>query len=223
MTLVKICGITNLDDALAALDAGADILGFNFYPHSPRYIEPEHARVIIDRLPESVMKVGVFVNEDLENIQRIAATSGVSSLQLHGDESPEYCKELKLKRLYVTKVFSTGEDFTLERVKEYDVPEIMLDAAGTAARGGTGNLSDWSKARQTVELFPTMFLAGGLSPENVAAAIDAVDPFGVDACSSLERQPGQKDHARVRAFVAAVHNARPHQPHHLENDDEWIS
>src|SRR6266511_2062047 len=185
MTLVKICGITNLDDALAALDAGADILGFNFYPHSPRYIEPEHARVIIDRLPESVMKVGVFVNEDLEHIQRIAATSGVSSLQLHGDESPEYCKELKLKRLYVTKVFSTGEDFTLERVKEYDVPEIMLDAAGTAARGGTGNLSDWSKARQTVELFPTMFLAGGLSPENVAAAIDAVFFFSVAATSAI--------------------------------------
>src|SRR6266498_341853 len=164
MTLVKICGITNLDDAMAAVDAGADTLGFNFYPRSPRYIEPENARVIIDRLPESVMRVGVFVNEDLENIQRIAATSGISSLQLHGDESPEYCKELKLKRLYVTKVFSTGEDFTLERVKEYDVPEIMLDAPGTAARGGTGNLSDWSKARQTVELFPTMFLAGGLSP-----------------------------------------------------------
>jgi phosphoribosylanthranilate isomerase len=210
MTLVKICGITNLDDALAAVDAGADILGFNFYPRSPRYIDPEDAREIVDRLPVSVMRVGVFVNEDLENIQRIAATSGVSSLQLHGDESPEYCKALKLKRLYVTKVFGTGEDFTLERVREYDVPEIMLDAAATGARGGTGKLSNWSKARQTVELYPTMFLAGGLSPENVAAAIEVVDPFGVDACSSLEKEPGRKDHARVRAFVAAVHHARPH-------------
>lgn len=207
MTLVKICGVTNLDDALAAVEAGADALGFNFYQRSPRYIEPESARAIIDRLPDNVISTGVFVNEDLEDVERIAATAEVSMLQLHGDESPEYCKALKAKGLCVIKVFNTGDDFTLERIGGYDVHLIMLDAAGTAARGGTGNLSNWSKARETAKLYPRMFLAGGLAPDNVAAAIDAVEPFGVDACSLLERKPGLKDHQRVRDFVASVRAA----------------
>jgi phosphoribosylanthranilate isomerase len=207
MTLVKICGITNLDDALAAVEAGADALGFNFYQRSPRYIEPESAREIVDRLPDNVISTGVFVNEDLENAEQIAATADVSMLQLHGDESPEYCKRLKDKGLYVVKVFRTGDDFTLDRLGEFDVPLIMLDAATTKARGGTGTVSDWSKARETVKLYPRMFLAGGLTPENVAAAIDAVEPFGVDACSLLESALGRKDHQRVRDFVASVRAA----------------
>ncbi len=210
MTLVKICGITNLDDALAAIDAGADLLGFNFYPASPRYIEPREARSIIDQLPESAITVGVFVNEGLEAIENIASTSAVSVLQLHGDESPEYCRALK--RHYLIKVFKTGQDFALQKVGEYKVQLIMVDASHAAKRGGTGRLSDWAKARQTRELFPTLFLAGGLSPENVRNAIAEVEPFGVDACSSLESAPGKKDHAKVRAFVAAVHADRPHQP-----------
>lgn len=217
MTLVKICGITNLDDALNAVDAEADLLGFNFCARSPRYIDPKVTRSIIDQLPKSVITVGVFVNEKLEDIERIASTSGVSVLQLHGDESPEYCKALRHHRLI--KVFSTGDDFTPERAGGYDVQLIMLDAVG-AERGGTGKLSDWSKAKQTRELYPTLFLAGGLSPENVAAAIQEVAPFGVDACSALESEAGKKDHAKVRAFVAAVRGAHPHQPNHLEDDDE---
>jgi len=205
MTLVKICGITNFDDALAAVDADADMLGFNFCAGSPRYIQPQEARSIINQLPKTVVSVGVFVNESLDNVELIASTSGVSVLQLHGDESPEYCGALKRQNLL--KVFNTGPNFDPKRVSDYDVQFIMLDAVAETARGGTGRLSDWSKARQVRELFPTMFLAGGLSPENVGAAIEEVEPFGVDACSSLEFAPGKKDPARVRAFVDAVRAA----------------
>ncbi|MGH9929053.1 MAG: phosphoribosylanthranilate isomerase [Pyrinomonadaceae bacterium] len=210
MTLVKICGITNLDDALAAFDAGAGLLGFNFYPHSPRYIEPKVARSIIDKLPDGIITVGVFVNEDLEAVKKTAAATGVMMLQLHGDESPDYCRKLREKGRTVIKVFNTGEGFTLEKILEYDLQFIMLDAGGAATRGGTGQLSDWSQARQATLINPTCFLAGGLSPENVGAAIEEVEPFGVDACSALEQAPGQKDHERVRDFVAAVLKASPH-------------
>lgn len=205
MVLVKICGITNLEDALVAADAGADALGFNFYPRSPRYLKPEAARVIIDRVRAdypTLRTVGVFVNETLDDIQKIAAAAGVSALQLHGTETPEYCKALK--NHYLIKVFSAADEFAPETVLEYDVAAIMLDAFDSKAFGGTGKLSDWTLARQTRELFPALFLAGGLSAENVAGAIKQVDPFAVDACSRLESVPGRKDHAKVRAFVAAV-------------------
>jgi len=206
MTLVKICGITNLEDALAAVEAGADMLGFNFYPRSPRYIEPEAARLIIVQLPKAVVSVGVFVNQPLAETERIAGETGIQILQLHGDESPEYCAALKANG-QVMKVFNSGENFNARFIGDYQVDLVMLDAAAGGVRGGTGQLSDWSQASEVRELFPQMFLAGGLSPENVSVAIEAVNPFGVDACSSLERTPGKKDHARVDAFVAAVRAA----------------
>jgi phosphoribosylanthranilate isomerase len=205
MVLVKICGITNLDDALAALDAGADALGFNFYPRSPRYITPEAARAISDRLPEEVLTVGVFVNEELDAVEKTAAAAAVSALQLHGTESQEYCNALKHR--YVIKVFGADGNFKPETVLEYRVQAIMLDAFDPKRFGGTGNLSDWSIAKQTRELFPRLFLAGGLSPENVEQAIDQVDPYAVDACSAIERAPGLKDHGRMRAFITAVRSA----------------
>lgn len=205
MTLVKICGITNLDDALAAVAAGADALGFNFYPRSPRYITAEKAQAIIERLPAEVLTVGVFVNEALAAVEKTASVAGISALQLHGNELPEYCKALKGR--YLIKVFATGGEFKPETVLDYDVQAIMLDAFDKETFGGTGKLSNWSIARKTRELFPKLFLAGGLSAENVAQAIDRVKPYAVDACSLLERAPGRKDHARVRAFVAAVRAA----------------
>jgi phosphoribosylanthranilate isomerase len=208
MVLVKVCGITNLDDALAAIDAGADALGFNFYERSPRYITPENARSIIDRLPEAPQKlllVGVFVNESLDVVKKIADTARLSALQLHGDESPEYCEALR--DYYLIKVFSAGEKFAPAAVLDYDVQAIMFDAVDKEKFGGTGQLSNWSVARQAAELFPTLFLAGGLSPDNIAEAIEQVKPYGVDACSQLERAPGLKDHKRVRAFVAKVREA----------------
>lgn len=208
MVLVKVCGITNLDDALAAADAGADALGFNFYRRSPRYLAPLVARPIVDHLRESypdVLSVGVFVNESLEVINEVAEAAGVSALQLHGNESPEYCEALKGR--YLIKAFSTSKEFVPEKVLDYAVQAIMLDAVAKDAFGGTGKLSNWSVARETRALVPRLFLAGGLSPENVAEAISQVGPYAVDACSRLESVPGRKDSARVRAFVAAVRAA----------------
>lgn len=209
MTLVKICGITNLDDALAAVEAGADALGFNFCRRSPRYVTPETARAIIERVPASVLAVGVFVNEELATITETAAAAGVSALQLHGNESPEYCKALAGR--YLIKAFAAGDQFAPESVLGYDVDAIMLDAfdkeASGGVGGGTGKLADWSIARRTRELFPKLFLAGGLSGDNVADAIESVRPYAVDACSRLESVPGRKDHARLRAFLAAVRAA----------------
>jgi phosphoribosylanthranilate isomerase len=205
MMLIKICGITNLEDAQMAVDAGADVLGFNFYRPSSRYIEPLAAREIIKQLPRGMLTAGVFVNEPLEMVQQVANKTGVSVLQLHGDESPEYCRALRDE--LVIKVLTVGPDFVPERALEYSVSSIMLDAHDKNLRGGTGQTIDWSIARRTREFFFRVFLAGGLSPENVAQAISEVIPFGVDACSALETAPGKKDPERVRAFIAAARAA----------------
>ncbi|HEV2837303.1 MAG TPA: phosphoribosylanthranilate isomerase, partial [Pyrinomonadaceae bacterium] len=180
MTFVKICGITNLEDARAAVDAGAEALGFNFYAPSPRYISPTAAREITRHLPNSILKVGVFVNEELESVLRTVTEAGLSAAQLHGDESPEYCD--KLAGLYVIKAFSAGNDVDLEA---YNVEAIMLDTKDDVLRGGTGRVFDWSIAQHAGSSTRKLFLAGGLSPENVAAAITTVRPYAVDACSSL--------------------------------------
>lgn len=208
MTHVKICGITNLEDALAAVAAGADMLGFNFYRPSSRYIEPGAARAIIDEFwGTDLLTVGVFVNEETPDlVEQIAHEAGVSALQLHGDESPDYCRALKHRR--VIKVLRVSHDFVPERALDYEVESIMLDAFDKDLRGGTGQTIDWSIAQRTRELVPKLFLAGGLSPENVAAAIAAVGPYAVDACSALETSPGKKDPQRLRAFVQAALGTR---------------
>jgi len=203
MTFVKICGITNLEDALMSVAAGADALGFNFYRPSPRYIEPIAAREIIDRLPASVLTVGVFVNEATpEDVERIASAAGVTAVQLHGDETPDYCRALTGR--YVIKALAAGSDFEPRRALDYEVKAIMLDTFDSQLRGGTGRVIDWSVARRTRDLVPRLFLAGGLAAENVRYAIDTVDPYGVDACSKLEISPGKKVPERVEAFVTAA-------------------
>ena len=204
MTLVKICGITSLADGLAAVDAGADALGFNFYRPSPRYISPKDARAIMKEVPETILTVGVFVNEDVKSVVRIVTEAGLSAVQLHGDESPEYCNELAGN--YIIKVFRAGDDFELQT---YQVDAIMLDTKDDLLRGGTGRVFDWSIAQRTSNTMPKLFLAGGLSPENVAEAITTVRPYAVDACSSLEETPGRKNHARMRAFVEAARSVKP--------------
>jgi phosphoribosylanthranilate isomerase len=208
MTLIKICGITNLEDAVAAIAVGADALGFNFYKPSPRYITPQSAREIIEELPETVLKVGVFVNEESpEEVRRIANESGITALQLHGDESPEYCSELANN--YIIKCFAVSNDFDPHLIERYQVDAIMLDTKHTTLRGGTGRAFDWSVAQQVSKIVPRLYLAGGLSPENVADAIETVRPFAVDACSSLETIPGKKNEERMRAFVTAVRGVKP--------------
>lgn len=203
MTLVKICGITNLEDALMCAETGADALGFNFYRRSPRYIEPLVARQIINNLPKKLLTVGVFVNEPTPaTVERIVTDSGVGAVQLHGDESPEYCRALGDR--YVIKVLKAGTDFEPASALEYEGRAIMLDTFDPEMHGGTGRVFDWSVARETRTLVPTLFLAGGLSPENVRDAINAVNPYAVDACSSLEVNQGKKDSSRVEAFVKAA-------------------
>ena len=198
--LIKICGITNLEDARLAIDAGATALGFNFWRPSKRFIEPAAARTIIDQLPAAILKVGVFVNEaSPQQVEQIAAQAGVSAVQLHGDESPDFCAGLAGR--HVLKVLAVGAAFDPTVALSYNVNAIMLDAFDPQNRGGTGQQVDWSMARRVREMVPRLILAGGLSPENVAAAIAAVAPHGVDACSALEQSPGKKNPERVRLFV----------------------
>ena len=206
MTLIKVCGITNLNDAHAAVAAGADALGFNFYKLSPRYIAPESARGIIDTLPGSILTVGVFVNEESpEAVKAIANRSGVKAVQLHGDESPDYCRALNS----VIKNFSVSTSLDIEQIRAYEVDAIMLDTKDNRLHGGTGRVFDWSIAQQVSRIVPKLYLAGGLSPENVAGAIEMVHPYAVDACSSLEDKPGIKNHERMRIFVSAVRSVKP--------------
>lgn len=208
MTLVKICGITNLEDAVEAIDAGADALGFNFYKPSPRYVTPQSAREIIEQLPDAILKVGVFVNEESpDQVRQIATESGITALQLHGDESPDYCHEFADQ--YVIKALAVGHNFDTQLVERYQVNGIMLDTKHNTLRGGTGRAFDWSIAQEISKTIPTLYLAGGLSPENVAGAIETVRPYAVDACSSLEDIPGKKNGERMRAFVAAVRSVKP--------------
>ena len=203
---VKICGITNMEDARMSVDAGADMLGFNFYPHSLRYIEPENARRIIERLPAKVQSLGVFVDEESpQRVADIADMASIDVIQLHGDESPTYCQRLKERR--VIKAIRVNNDFSPMRVAGYQTEAILLDTFSAAARGGTGESFDWEIAKQVRQLVPRFFLAGGLTPNNVARAIATVSPYAVDACSSLECSPGKKDERRVREFIAAARSA----------------
>ena len=209
MTLVKICGITNLDDARAAVAAGADALGFNFYKPSSRYITPQHAREIIEQLPDALLTVGVFVNEGSPDaVRSIAREAGIKALQLHGDESPEFCRELAVDR-YVIKTLAVSSSFDVQTARAYEVEAIMLDTRDNSLRGGTGRVFDWSIAQQVRESIPKLFLAGGLSPENIENAISTVRPFAVDACSALEDSPGEKNHERMRVFINTVRSTQP--------------
>jgi phosphoribosylanthranilate isomerase len=203
---IKVCGITNLEDALLAVEAGADALGFNFYYKSPRFITPTCAHSIVECLPERIMTVGVFVNERPETVARIANEVGLSGLQFHGDETPEYCGAFEGR--FRIKALRVDEEFAPESAAEYPVDAILLDAFDRRARGGTGRVFDWRLARRTREFVPKLFLAGGLSPSNIEEAIAAVEPYGVDACSGLESKPGRKDGALVRDFIARARRAR---------------
>jgi phosphoribosylanthranilate isomerase len=203
MTRVKVCGITNLADALAALDAGADMLGFNFYRRSPRYVSPLEARRVVERLPDGVSCVGVFVNESTpEDVSNIAREAGLGAVQLHGDETPEFCKGLR--GLPTIKALRVGADYTPESAAAYGTDAVLLDSYVAGARGGTGHTFDWTLATLTRERVPQLFLAGGLNPDNVAAAVAAVRPYAVDVCSGVETAPGRKSLRLMRQFVNAV-------------------
>ena len=193
--LLKICGITSWEGAAAAIDAGATWLGFNFHPPSPRYLPPEQARSIADRLPRSVTSVGVFVNRPApSDVQTIMDLAGMQIAQLHGDEDPAYCRALGAER--VIKAFRAGPDFVPSEVLAYPVAWVLLDGYHPHLYGGTGRQVDWSVAAEVARLAP-LFLAGGISPETVGEAIRQVHPFALDVNSGVERAPGVKDASRL--------------------------
>jgi len=201
--MVKICGITNWRDAKRAVDAGADLLGFNFYERSPRYIAPAKAQRIVRRLPKRVSAVGVFVNESEEKMLGVARAVGLSALQLHGDESPLTVARLR-RSLPVIKAVRAGKAFRPAQLSCYKrASAILLDGFDRRLRGGTGKTFDWRVARRA-KRYGRIFLAGGLTPENVADAIRTAEPHAVDVCSGVEAKPGKKDPKRLRQFMQAV-------------------
>ena len=198
---VKICGITNEADGLAAAEAGADALGFVFYEPSPRHISVDAAASVIRKLPASVIKVGVFVNAPEGLVLHAARECGLNLLQFHGDESPEYCLGFGLMSM---KAFRVRDRASLEAVRAYRTDAWLFDAYTPGLPGGTGETFNWNLARQARDWGRPIFLAGGLSPENIAEAIQCARPYGVDVSSGVEAAPGKKDHARVKTFIEAA-------------------
>ncbi len=207
MTKVKICGITNLEDALLSAKFGADALGFNFYPKSPRYISPQRAREIIEQLPKEILKVGVFVNESLEVIFETAAVAKLDAIQLHGEETPEFARDAKAKtNLEIIKAFRVSPEFKPEDVLKYEVNAVLLDAYSPKEHGGTGKTFDWEIAEKVQEIFAKMYLAGGISKENIRSAIHHVHPFAVDTCSRIEIEKGRKDKIKLINLILTARN-----------------
>jgi phosphoribosylanthranilate isomerase len=202
MVKIKICGITNLEDALLAAELGADALGFIFYAKSPRKMAPETAREIIAQLPPFVASVGVFVDEAAAVVQELAARVGLDWVQLHGQESPEYCRNLGRR---VIKGFRIRDAESLRPLADYRgaAQALLLDSYKKGQAGGTGTAFDWHLAREAKK-YGRIILAGGLTPENVAQAIAAARPQAVDAVSGTEAAPGRKDPAKLRAFFKAI-------------------
>jgi len=201
---VKVCGITSYEDAAMALDQAVDALGFNFFPASPRYISPAEARSIIRRLPPFTAAVGVFVNvSSVESLMETSLLAGVQVLQLHGDETPEYCSKLASRTLI--KALRIGKDGIRENIEEYPVQAFLLDSKDDALFGGSGRSFDWKLASQ-IKRFRPIILAGGLRAENVGKAIRTLEPYGIDVCSGVEIRPGKKDAGKLREFMDEVRN-----------------
>jgi phosphoribosylanthranilate isomerase len=198
---VKICGITNLPDGMAAAEAGADALGFVFYDQSPRRISIEAAAAVIPQLPPFVTKVGVFVNAPEDLVIHAIRECGLNLLQFHGDEPPEYCLQFGLMSM---KAFRIRDAASLRALSTYHTDAWLLDAYMPNKPGGTGETFNWDLALEARGLGRPIFLAGGLTSENVAEAVRRARPYAVDVSSGVEAAPGRKDHAKVRAFIQAA-------------------
>jgi len=199
--VVKICGITNLPDALAAAEAGADALGFIFHEQSPRYLTTENAAAIIRGLPPLIVKVGVFVNASEDFVFQAISECGLNLLQFHGSESPEFCAQFGLMSM---KAFRMRDADSLKELSNYKTDAWLLDAYSSRQIGGTGEKFNWDLAIEARKLGRPIFLAGGLSPDNVAEAIGKVQPYAVDVSSGVEASPGKKDPEKVKAFIRAA-------------------
>lgn len=203
MVKIKICGITNLEDALTAAELGVDALGFNFFRQSPRFVEPERAAEIIYQLPPFVAAVGIFVNETEGRVREVQKLTGISVLQFHGDETPEFCQRFEVR---VIKAFQVKGEESLHAILHYNVSAVLLDAYAKGLKGGTGRRFDWGLARHAAAL-RRVILAGGLTTDNVAEAVKLVRPYGVDVAGGVEREKGIKDHQKMKKFVTEVRRA----------------
>ncbi len=203
MTRVKVCGITNLEDAWTATEAGADALGFVFVSNTPRYIEPDHAWTIIRQLPPFIITTGLFVDSDSAQIQNVATNCRLDAIQLHGNEPPELCHSLDLR---VIKAFRVKGNETLDILPKFQVDAYLLDTYVKGKMGGTGETFDWDLACRA-KRYGQIILAGGLNPSNVSTAISQVKPYAVDVSSGVEAEAGRKDPEKVRDFIRAVREA----------------
>jgi len=201
---VKICGIRSLEEAEAAINAGADALGFNFWPNSPRYTTPGAAKAVIGALSPIVSFVGVFVNDEAKRIAEIAAELNLNAVQLHGDEPPEFCESLSA--IKTIKAIRVGQDFDLNVIKRYATCMVLLDSNIKGSYGGTGQRFDWRIAIEAKQL-ARIILAGGLNSDNVWDAITHVRPAAIDVCSGVESEPGRKDFDKLTRFMAIVARA----------------
>jgi len=205
---IKICGITSLEDARACAELGADMIGLNFYPQSPRYVQPQRAHEIVEGIPRSVRAVGVFVDSTASEVLSVAKAVGINCVQLHGDVPPETCRELACE-FRVIRAFSTDGRFQPEDVGSFGDCDVLLDAHDPELRGGTGLTCDWPAARATLPFARFLILSGGLNAQNVGHAIARVAPHAVDVCSGVESAPGVKDHRAIEKFIAAARTTEP--------------
>lgn len=200
MVRVKICGVTNPEDALFSVAQGVDALGFIFYEPSPRYVDPECVSEIVSQLPPFVTPVGVFVNKAREEVLEISRSTGIRAIQLHGDETPADCLGYPFP---VIRSLRVGDGFNPASLSDYPVDTFLLDTAKKGWYGGTGETFDWQVARAATA-HGRIILSGGMDPSNVADAVRMVKPYAVDCGSGVEAAPGRKDHARIREFLGAL-------------------
>jgi phosphoribosylanthranilate isomerase len=201
---VKICGITNYDDAFAAADMGADMLGFNFYPKSPRYLTPDQAADIIARLPAFVDIIGLFVNDPFERIEQVIDECNLDWVQFHGDESPQFCEQFGALNVRTMKAIRVKDEKDIKKADKYFTDAILLDAFDPKKYGGTGLSFDWNIIGN---ISKRVFLAGGIDADNVRKAVE-LGVYGIDVCSRIESKPGKKDHAKMRKLFDKIRDLR---------------
>jgi len=201
---VKICGITSYQDAAAAADMGADLLGFNFYPKSPRYIAPEKALQIINKLPSFTDIAGVFVNASFEQIRKTMELCQLNWVQLHGDEDPQFCQSFLSLNVKTMKAIRVKDHADIQRAENYFTDAILLDAFDPEKYGGTGITFDWNIVGH---INKRVFLAGGINPDNVVSAVE-LGVYGIDVCSGIESEPGKKDHKKMKKLFENIQHLR---------------
>ena len=201
---VKICGITSYYDAVAAMDMGADILGFNFYPKSPRYLTPRKAGEIVNMLPAFIDTSGIFVNATIDHIRETMDLCPLDWIQLHGDESPDFCRSLTYHNVKTMKAIRVKDQADVEKMRDFSTDAVLLDAFHPDKYGGTGATFDWSVLGHSTR---RIFLAGGINPDNVAEAVK-LGVYGIDVCSGIEAEPGKKDHKKMKKLFNNIRHLR---------------